>query len=183
MAELARRWQERHPQLAARSEAATEAAPAPPRADDTIFVSYSRSDLAAARRLFAGLQEIGADVAWFDKSELKPGDDWERKIRNAINGCYLFLPLVSATTETRKEGFFREEWTLAGERARRIQGRKFIIPVVVDRNYDGNAGRYELVPESFPRTHFGHAPDGGLSDNLLNELTRLIRERRSHRSA
>jgi hypothetical protein len=32
-------------------------------------------------------------------------------LRNAINGCYLFLPLVSANTETREEGFFREEWT------------------------------------------------------------------------
>ena len=116
VAELARRWQERHPRSAPRSDDTTEAVPAP-RTDDTLFVSYSRTDLAAARRLFTGLQDIGADVAWFDKSELKPGDDWEQKIRNAINGCYLFLPLVSANTETREEGFFREEWTLAGERS------------------------------------------------------------------
>jgi hypothetical protein len=180
-AELARRWQERHPGAAARSDDATEALPAPPRADDTLFISYSSTDLAAARRLFAGLQKIGADVAWFDKSELKPGDDWERKIRHAINGCYLFLPLVSANTETREEGFFRKEWTLAGERVRGIQGRKFIIPIVVDRGYDGNASRYALVPDSFPHRHFSHAPDGDLNDDLLNELTRLIRERRSHR--
>lgn len=183
VAELARRWQARHPRSATRGDDATAAIPALPRADDAIFVSYSRTDVAAARQLLAGLQEIGADVAWFDKSELKPGDDWERKIRNAINGCYLFLPLVSANTETREEGFFREEWTLASERARRIQGRKFIIPVVVDREYDGNAGGYQLVPESFPRTHFGHAPDGGLSEELLNELKKLIRERRSPRPA
>lgn len=182
VAELARRWQERHPRSAPRPEG-TEAVPTRPRTDDTIFLSYSRTDLVAARRLFAGLQDIGADVAWFDKSELKPGDGWEEKIRNAINGCYLFLPLVSGTTETREEGFFREEWTLASERARRIQGRKFIIPVVVDRDYDGNAGRYRLVPASFPRTHFGHAPEGGLSDELLNELRQLIRERRSQRPA
>lgn len=181
--ELARRWWLRHPRSAARADDATEVAPAQPRADASIFVSYSRTDQAAARRLFAGLQEIGADVAWFDKSELKPGDDWERKIRCAINGCYLFLPLVSANTEIRDEGFFREEWTLAGERTRRIQGRKFIVPVVVDRDYDGNAGRYQMVPESFPRTHFGHAPDGSLSDELLNELTLLIRERRSRQPA
>jgi hypothetical protein len=56
-------------------------------------------------------------------------------------------------------------------------------PVVVDRDYDGNADRYRLVPASFPRTHFGHAPEGGLSDELLNELRRLIRERRSQRPA
>jgi len=160
-----------------------EAVPMRPRADETFFISYSRTDLAAARRLCAGLQEIGADVAWFDKSELKPGDDWEQKIRNAINGCYLFLPLVSAGTETRPEDFFREEWTLASERIRRIQGRKFIVPVVVDRDYDGNASRFQLVPESFLTTHFGHAPEGDLSDDLRNELTRLIRERRGQRPA
>ena len=151
--ELARRWQDKHPQSALRPE------PVPTRArtDSSIFISYSRTDLAAARRLFAGLQEIGADVAWFDKSELKAGDDWKQKISNAINGCYLFLPLVSANTEIREEGFFREEWTLASDRVRRIQGRKFIIPIVVDRDYDDNAGRFQRVPESFPRTHFGHA--------------------------
>lgn len=183
VAELSQRWQARHPGSTPSEQGAETAVAALPRVDDSIFVSYSRTDLAAARRLLAGLQDIGADVAWFDKAELKPGDDWERKIRNAISGCYLFLPLVSAGTDAREEGFFREEWTLAGERVRRIQGRKFIIPVVVDPDYDGNASRYELVPESFPRSHFGHAPDGGLSDDLRAELTRLIRERRSHRSA
>ena len=183
VAELARRWQEKHPRSAPRTDAMTEAATARPRTEETFFISYSRTDLAAARQLFAGLQELGADVAWFDKSELKPGDDWEQNIRNATNGCYLFLPVVSANTETREEGFFREEWTLASERARRIQGRKFIIPIVVDRDYDGNAGRFQLVPASFLATHFGHAPEGSLSDDLRNELTRLIRERRSQRPA
>ena len=180
--ELARRWQDKHPRSAPGPEELPQTIPARPRTDETFFISYSRTDMAAARQLFADLQQIGADVAWFDKSELAPGDDWEQKIRSAINGCYLFLPLVSTSTETREEGFFRKEWTLAGERTRGIQGRKFIIPVVVDRDYDGNASRYQLVPESFPRTHFGHAPDGGMSDDLRNELTRLIRERRNPRA-
>lgn len=182
VAELARRWCEKHSQSAQRTDEAA-AVPARPRSEETFFISYSRDDLSAARRLFEGLQEIGADVAWFDKSDLKPGDDWEQKIRNAINGCYLFLPLVSANTEAREEGFFREEWTQGNERARRIQGRKFIVPVVVDRDYDGNAGRFRLVPESFRSTHFGHAPEGALSEELRNELTLLIRERRSQRPA
>lgn len=184
VAELARRWEEKHPRSAPRTdEPADAAAPPRARADATFFVSYSRDDLAEARQLFAGLQEIGADVAWFDKSELKPGDDWNQKIRTAINGCYLFLPLVSANTEARDEGFFREEWMLASERGRRIQGRKFIIPVVVDRDYGGNAGRYRLLPEGFLDAHFGHAPAGSLSDELRQELTQLIRERRSPRPA
>lgn len=183
VAELARRWQERHPRAASRADEATPAAPARQRAEATFFISYSRDDLAEARQFFAGLQEIGADVAWFDKSALKPGDDWDQAIKNAIAGCYLFLPLVSANTEVREEGFFREEWIQASERLRRIQGRKFIIPVVVDREYDGSAARYRLVPESFLESHFSHAPAGTLSDDLRAELTRLIRERRSQKPA
>jgi len=182
-AALAARWRDRQPASAA---AASQAAPAAarPALDDTIFLSYSRTtDLANARQLFADLQDIGADVAWFDKTDLHSGDDWEQSIRNAIGRCWLFLPLVSAGTEEREEGFFREEWTQAGERARRILGRKFIIPVVVDDTYDGNASTYRLVPESFPRKHFGHAPQGRMGDELRAELTRLIRERRSPRKA
>jgi hypothetical protein len=181
VAELARRWNERHPRATLGPDEIAEAAPAPYRTSESFFISYSRSDLVSARQLFAGLQEIGADVAWFDKSELKPGDDWEQKVKNAIKSCYLFLPLVSANTEMRQEGFFREEWALASERARRIQGRKFTIPIVVDRNYDGNAGRFKLVPENFSRAHFGHAPEGSLSGDLRNELTGLIRDHRSQR--
>src|SRR5262245_52905589 len=180
VAELARRWRERHP--LAPTAHAEEPAPRP-RPDAAFFVSYSRDDLAEARQVFADLQELGADVAWFDKSDLKPGDDWSQKIRDAIGGCYVFLPLVSANTEAREEGFFREEWTQASERSRRIQGRTFIVPVVVDRDYTGQAGRYRLVPDTFLEAHYGHAPAGRLSDELRQALTRLIRERRSPRSA
>ena len=77
---------------------------------------------------------------------------------------------------------------LASERDISINGydfltpvRKFIIPVVIDRDYDGNASRFQHVSKRFLITHFGHAPEGNLSDELRSELTRLIRERRSQR--
>jgi hypothetical protein len=181
VAELSRRWAERHPENQASAAPVPEAAPPRARVEETVFVSYSRTDAAAARQLFGELDELGVDVAWFDKSALKPGDGWEQTIRDAIGGCYLFLPLVSANTELRDEGFFREEWMLASQRSRRIQGRKFIIPVVIDTSYDGDAGRFRLVPDSFASAQFGHAPDGRLSAELLDEIRRLIRERRSHR--
>ena len=34
----------------------------------------------------------------------------------------MFLPLISANTEARDEGFFHEEWALASARSRRTQG-------------------------------------------------------------
>lgn len=30
--------------------------------------------------------------------------------------CALFVPIISATTEGRREGYFRREWKLAAER-------------------------------------------------------------------
>ena len=50
-----------------------------PASGGTIFISYSSDDLGAAKSLFDDLQTIGGDVAWFDKSALKPGDNWERQ--------------------------------------------------------------------------------------------------------
>jgi hypothetical protein len=81
---------------------------------------------------------LAATVAWFDKSALKAGDPWERQILGAIQKYSLFLPLLSANTEQRYEGYFRREWDEASERARRIGGRKFIFPIVIDHDYKGD---------------------------------------------
>jgi hypothetical protein len=181
VAELARRWEDKHPPSAQGAGSVSSSVVVPTRSpsSETFFISYSRTDLAAATQLFQDLQGIGADIAWFDKSALQPGDDWESKIRSAIESCWLFLPLISATTERREEGNFREEWLQAVERERRIQGRKFIVPIVVDTDYGGDPDRYRRVPDRFRAAQFGHAPDGRFSEPLRNELTRLIRERRS----
>src|SRR5262249_4928700 len=136
VAELHRRWSERNP-------AASADLPSPMPSHDVvtaapggaIFISYSSGDIGAARRLFADLEAIGADVAWFDKSALKPGDNWDQSIRSAVQRCSLFLPLLSANTEQRMEGYFRLEWSEAAERCRKIQGRKFIFPIVIDPDF------------------------------------------------
>jgi hypothetical protein len=175
--ELHRRWMERNPPAID----TPAVAPAPSDSGGTIFISYSSADLGPAKSLYDGLQKIGGDVAWFDKSVLKPGDEWERQILGAIQKCALFLPVLSTNTETRHEGYFRKEWDEAAERSRRIQGRKFIFPIVIDADYDMN--RYSLLPERFRSFQFGHAPRGEMSDGLLNEIQQEIRNLRRGRSA
>lgn len=93
------------------------------RASVDIFISYAREDLAAALILSGGLKEIGGDVIWFDKSTLRPGDEWELEIQRAIKLCDLFLPLISENTEKRWEGFFRKEWNWAADRSRGFRGK------------------------------------------------------------
>jgi hypothetical protein len=185
VAELYQRWSERNP--------AASATPQPvlgqpgPSADlsasGTIFISYSSDDIGAAKKLFADLQEIGGDVAWFDKTALKPGDNWDQHLRSAVQRCSLFLPLLSANTEQRTEGYFRLEWSEAAERSKRIQGRKFIFPIVIDPDYAGAMGRYALVPEAFKTVQYCHAPAGQISEDLKGELREQLRNLRRARTA
>ncbi len=179
--ELTHRWHERHPEVAEAMPPRLEPEQTPGAGD--IFISYSRTDLPAARTLCAELEEIGAGIIWFDKNMLKPGDEWERAIMGAIKRCALFLPLISASTEVRTEGYFRKEWHEAAERSKMIQGRKFIFPVVVDSEFDGNATRYLLMPDKFREFQFGHAPGGRMSEQLRQTIMVALRDLRRRRSS
>src|SRR5690242_17498521 len=99
---------------------------------NAVFLSYAREDAAAARRIFDALGSQGIEV-WFDQSELRGGDAWDQKIRRQIRECALFLPVVSANTHERSEGYFRLEWKLAAERTHLMRdGAPFLVPVVID---------------------------------------------------
>jgi hypothetical protein len=187
VAELARRWRERHPPVAqaamtvGRAESMVPASEALP--DGDIFISYSSTDLPAARRLADQIKEIGGDVVWFDKSRLTPGVDWESQIMAGVRRCSLFLPLLSRSADQRTEGYFRGEWNEAAERSKRIQGKKFILPVVIDPDYSGNMAAYQNVPERFTQFQYSVAPGGTLSDPLKTELVEQLRALRRARPA
>jgi hypothetical protein len=147
-----------------------------------IFISYAHEDIAAARTLFTDLQTIGGAVAWFDKTELKPGDIWDSQILRAIERCHLFLPLLSVTSEQREEGYFKREWKRAAARYEGIIGRKFIFPIVIDPDYTGDMTQYKLVPDVFKSFQYGHAPAGHMSSSLRDEITQAIRDLRRPRT-
>ena len=180
VSELYRRWRERNPAGESAADMQTQESPS---TGATIFISYSSDDLPAAKSVFADLQGIGGDVAWFDKSALRPGDNWERQILGAIQKCSLFLPLISANTERRTEGYFRREWDEAAERSRRIEGRKFIFPIVIDRVYGGDMGRYSLLPDRFKTVQYSHAPGGQMSETLRDDLKDQLRNLRRARAS
>ena len=75
-----------------------------------IFLSYASQDAEAARRICEALRAAGLEV-WFDQSELRGGDAWDALIRKQIKECALFVPMISASTNARSEGYFRLEWT------------------------------------------------------------------------
>lgn len=69
-----------------------------------LFLSYAHEDAAAAQRIVSTLRGAGLEV-WFDQSELRGGDTWDRKIKAQIRECALFLPVISANTNARAEGY------------------------------------------------------------------------------
>ncbi len=110
-----------------------------------IFLSYASQDADVARRICDALRAAGLEV-WFDQSELRGGDAWDASIRKQIKECGLFVPLISANTQARPEGYFRLEWRLADQRTHLMaKGVPFVLPVTIDGTSDVGA----LVPDSF----------------------------------
>jgi len=175
VSELLRRWSERRPR-GVQSGGAEVPVSSARTGSGEVFVSYSRDDIDAARALAAELEEIGAGVTWFDKTQLTPGDEWDAEIKAALKRCDFFFALISAHTETRDESYFYREWRDAEDRSRGISRRKFIIPVVVDPVYSGNARDYECVPEGFFAFQFAHAPGGHMNDDLRRSVKEALRE-------
>src|ERR1700689_931330 len=108
-----------------------------------VFLSYASQDAEAAQHLCDALRAAGVDV-WFDRSELRGGDAWDRHIRERIRDCRLFVAVISQHTEARDEGYFRREWKLAVDRTHDMAEKKaFLVPGAVD----GTSERGTSVPE------------------------------------
>ncbi len=141
--------------------------------DNAVFISYAREDLPAVQKLKAGLDASGV-ITWFDLDRLEGGDDYDRKIQRNIARCSYFVPVVSATTQRRLEGYFRREWSYAIDRARNIaEGALFILPVCID-DTDVAAAH---VPDKFKALNFTRLPGGEASPEFTRRLQDFITAR------
>jgi hypothetical protein len=175
VAELHRRWSARThvaPEVASKETA--------PSSRGSVFISYVREDVEAARALCDAITALGGDV-WFDQQRLQPGDDWEDEILASIRrDIRLFVPVISKQTELRDEGYVFREWAQALTRSESILRRRFIVPVVIDPEYSGDPSGYRQLHEGLRRFQFGHAPGGHPDAALtatLNEEIRAMRRK------
>ena len=135
-----------------------------------VFLSYAAQDAEAGRRICEALGAAGIEV-WFDRSELRGGDVWDRKIREQIHQCRLFMPIISANTEARVEGYFRREWKLAVDRTHdRSERVAFLVPVVIDSTPEQNAD----VPDAFRHVQWTRLPSGETPQGLVERIRRLL---------
>jgi TolB-like protein/Flp pilus assembly protein TadD len=135
-----------------------------------VFLSYASEDAEAALRLCNALRAAAIEV-WFDQSELRGGDVWDQKIRREIHDCALFIPVISANTASRHEGYFRLEWDLADQRTHMLaRNRAFIVPVCLDATPDADAD----VPESFQRVQWTRLPGGQTPGEFVRRIEQLL---------
>ena len=135
-----------------------------------VFLSYASQDAEAARRICDALRTVGIEV-WFDQTELRGGDAWDRQIRKQIHDCALFIPIISAETQARGEGYFRLEWKLAVERTHLMSDRvAFLVPVVIDGTGDAQAD----VPEAFRAMQWTRLPGGQTPPAFVTRIAQLL---------
>lgn len=135
-----------------------------------VFLSYASQDAEAAKRICDALRAAGIEV-WFDQSELRGGDVWDRQIRQQIHDCRLFMPIVSTNTEAREEGYFRREWKLAVDRTHDLSERAtFLVPIAIDSIAEAKAD----VPDAFRHIQWTRLPEGLASSAFIERIQRLL---------
>ena len=141
-----------------------------------VFLSYASQDAEAAQQICEALRARGIEV-FLDQSELRGGDAWDQKIRREIHDCALFIPVISANTASRHEGYFRLEWDLADQRTHMIaRSRVFVVPVCLDATPEVAAD----VPESFQRVQWTRLPGGRDARCLRRACWRLLSGELAH---
>jgi TolB-like protein/predicted Zn-dependent protease len=139
-------------------------------APQAVFLSYASQDAEAAKRIAEALRAAGVEV-WFDQNELVGGDQWDSKIRGQISSCALFVPLISANTQARLEGYFRLEWKLAAQRTHTMADEvTFLLPVLIDGTRDAEA----KVPAEFRAVQWTKLPGGEATPAFCARVRKVL---------
>jgi hypothetical protein len=108
---------------------------------------------------------------WFDQSELRGVAAWEQLIRRQIRDCALFVPIISAHTQIRTEGYFRLEWHLADQcKLLMTKNRPFLVPVCIDATAEADAE----VPDSFSAVQWTRLPEGQTTTAFVDRILGLL---------
>jgi hypothetical protein len=96
-----------------------------------VFIAYALEDREIADQLYASLEACGCSP-WMDHHKLLPGQDWPRRIQEAVEASDFFIACFSARS-VNKRGGFQAEVRLALECARKFPlDDVYLIPVRLD---------------------------------------------------
>ena len=139
-----------------------------------VFLSYSRTDSQAAKRLVKDLKSANIDV-WWDREELKSGVTWKQVAKEKIQSCSAFVLCLSrARLENVRAGINFEINVAIEEKGNRAPESPFVHVV-----------RFEdcEAPPDFEQVHqvdlIPPEPWDDRSHELIEALSDLVRERGS----
>lgn len=89
-----------------------------------VFISYPRSAEEIARTLAALIRERGYRV-WLDEEQIKPGEKWETRIKDAIVDADVFVALLKIDYSQSGNVMFELGYAAGQEKLR-------IVPVLLD---------------------------------------------------
>lgn len=171
VAELHQRWTALHPPGTEAPAPGTTGLPADIE-PGAVFLSFANEDRPVAEALKAALESAGVDV-WLDQDDLRAGDDYEIRIRRAIEQCGLFVALLSRNSLTSQRRFFRLEWDHAQKVALRVPlTMSFIVPVVIDDTLPSEPA----IPETLRKIHWRRLEGGRIDPDFVGHIRQLFRE-------
>ncbi|HEX9278533.1 MAG TPA: SUMF1/EgtB/PvdO family nonheme iron enzyme [Casimicrobiaceae bacterium] len=132
-----------------------------------IFLSYASEDRAAATAIQLAIREQGHEV-FFDRDDLPPGDEYDTRIRRAIERADLFVFLISA--ESLDSGSYTlTELEIAEKMWKRPAGK--ILPVLL------RPTPLDRIP-AFLKSVTLLEPQGNVAASVADIVYRLGRARR-----
>jgi len=96
-----------------------------------VFLCHAKEDAEKVKEIGQRLQTDGF-LTWFDEDDLLPGDDWKKRIEEAIETSNYVLVFLSSVSVS-KTGYVQREMKYALEqRELRPSGKRYIIPVLLE---------------------------------------------------
>jgi len=174
--ELHGRWRAAQPAQGEAASASGSASMPVPQAmkRGSVFISYAKEDIVAARAIQAQLESAGVDT-WMDKTGLEGGDRWEQVIEDRIRNASFFLAVISKNLDPEVYGygerFVLREWNLAlASNSKRDVNAGFLLPVSVDET-----PCTAQFATQFRECHWQQLRDGKLDDRFVQSLSEGIR--------
>ena len=132
-----------------------------------IFLSYSSNDREWVEPVALALNGRGHDV-FFDREDLPPGEEYDERIRRAIQKSHLFISFVSPDSVERGS-YARAELEIARKNWPHPKGR--MLPVVLRET------AFDQMPAYLSAVTV-LKPQGNVTAEVADEVERIVRGRR-----
>ena len=147
------------------------------RTEGEVFLSYANEDFDIVSKLFFRLHSQGIKV-WFDNKSLEEGDNYKKKIPEAINRCKLFIPILSSQTESDITNgnwrYYKDiEWATAQQRHNVYDCSFKVLPVRLVGFDFRNEANISALPECMNVTMFDMTKQ--TSDELITHINKLLK--------